>query len=149
MDRRSEPIMKKNSRIKLVITILVAVLGIGYVASQSLADVTYYKLVSEVAVDPEPWLQKNQMKIHGHVSPGTIESNVVHQKTHRSFVLYQGKDEIIVRHTGPVADTFKDQAETVVTGRLIRENGHLVMIAVDGDAGISAKCPSKYNGDKR
>jgi cytochrome c-type biogenesis protein CcmE len=149
MDRRSVPTMKNKSRIKLAVTILIAVVGIGYVASQSLADVTYYKLVAEVTKDPEPWLQKQQMKIHGYVSPGTIETNVVDQRTHRTFVLHQGKEEIIVRHTGPVADTFKDQAETVVTGKLTRENGKLVMNAVDGDAGISAKCPSKYEGDKK
>ena len=141
--------MKKNSRLKLAATILVAVLGIGYVASQSLADVTYYKMVYEVTKDPEPWLQKNQMKVHGYVVPGSIDTNVVDQRTHRSFKLENKGETIFVRHTGTVPDTFKDQAETVVTGKLVRENGQLVMNAVDGDAGISAKCPSKYNGDKR
>jgi cytochrome c-type biogenesis protein CcmE len=149
MDRRSVPTMKKNSRIKLAATILIAVLGIGYVASQSLADVTYYKMVFEVTKDPEPWLQKNQMKVHGYVVPGSIDTNVVDQRTHRSFKLENKGETIVVRHTGTVPDTFKDQAETVVTGKLVRENGQLVMNAVDGDAGISAKCPSKYNGDKK
>ena len=118
-------------------------------ASQSLADVTYYKMVFEVTKDPEPWLQKNQMKVHGYVVPGSIDTNVVDQRTHRSFKLENKGETIVVRHTGTVPDTFKDQAETVVTGKLVRENGQLVMNAVDGDAGISAKCPSKYNGDKR
>ena len=141
--------MKNKSRIKLAVTILIAVLGIGYVASQSLADVTYYKMVYEVTKAPEPWLQKNQMKVHGYVVPGSIDTKVVDQRTHRSFKLENKGEVIAVRHTGTVPDTFKDQAETVVTGKLVRENGQLVMNAVDGDAGISAKCPSKYDGDKK
>ena len=46
-------------------------------------------------------------------------------------------------------ESAQDLAETVVTGRLTREGTDLVLYAVDGDSGISAKCPSKYNGDKR
>ncbi len=139
----------KNRRIKLAATILVAVLGIGYVAAQSLKDVAYYKHVSEVTKDPAPWLAKNQMQLHGHVVAGSIETNVVDQQTHRSFKLEDKGQEIIVRHTGTCPDTFKDLAEVVATGKLVRENGQLVLNAVDGDRGIAAKCPSKYNGDKR
>ena len=139
----------KNRRIKLAVTVLVAVLGIGYVAAQSLKDVTYYKKVDEVAKDPEPWLAKKTMNIHGYVVPGSITTQVVDQRTHRSFKLENAGQEILVRHSGTAPDTFKDQAEVVATGRLTRENGLLVLDAIDGDRGIAAKCPSKYNGDKR
>ena len=142
--------MKNRRIIKIAVTALVAVLGIGFVASQSLGDVTYYKLVHEVTADPDPWLAKQQIKVHGYVVPGSITSEVVAQRTHRSFKLENQGQEISVVHTGTVPDTFKDQAETVVTGKLVRDpDGRLVMHAVDGDNGISAKCPSKYNGDKR
>jgi cytochrome c-type biogenesis protein CcmE len=139
----------KNRRIKLAATILVAVLGIGYVAAQSLKDVAYYKMVFEVTKNPEPWLAKNQMQLHGYVVPGSIDTKVIDQQTHRTFRLENKGEEITVRHTGTCPDTFKDQAEVVATGKLVREDGKLYLDAVDGDRGISAKCPSKYNGDKR
>jgi cytochrome c-type biogenesis protein CcmE len=135
--------------LKIVFTILLALGGVGYIATQSMGDVQYYKMVQEVTADPTPWLSKNSMKIHGFVKAGSIETEIKDQKTHRSFVLENKGQMVKVRHTGPVPDTFKDQAETVVTGRLTREGKDLVVLALDGDPGISAKCPSKYNGDKR
>ena len=139
----------KNRRIKLIITVLVAVLGIGYVAAQSLKDVAFYKMVFEVTKDPEPWIAKKRMQLHGYVVPGSIKTEVVDQRTHREFKLENKGEEILVRHSGTAPDTFKDQAEVIATGKLVRENGLLVLNAIDGDAGISAKCPSKYNGDQR
>jgi cytochrome c-type biogenesis protein CcmE len=139
----------KNRRIKLAATVLIAVLGIGYVAAQSLKDVSYYKMVHEVTKDPDPWIAKKEMQLHGFVVPGSISSNVVDQQTHRSFKLEDKGEEILVRHSGTVPDTFKDQAEVVATGKLTREGGKLVLLAIDGDRGVSAKCPSKYNGDQK
>lgn len=141
----------KNRRIKLAVTALVAVLGIGYVAAQSLNDVAYYKEVAEITANPEPSLAKATMQVHGYVVSGSIDTKVVDQQTHRSFRLENkvrhGGEEIIVRHSGTAPDTFKDMAEVVATGKLVRENGKLYLDAVDGDRGISAKCPSKYSGD--
>jgi cytochrome c-type biogenesis protein CcmE len=139
---------KRN--LMIVVTILVALAGVGYVAAQSLgSDAEYYKMVYEVTKDPTPWLAKKTMKIHGFVKPGSIHSEIVDQRTHRSFVIENKGEQITVRHTGVVPDTFKAQAETVVTGHLTREGDQLVLLAVDGDAGVSAKCPSKYSGDQR
>jgi cytochrome c-type biogenesis protein CcmE len=135
----------KNKKIKILVTVLVAVCGIGYVAAQSLKDVTYYKMVYEVTKDPGPWLEKSQIKLHGYVKPGTIKVRVENQQTHRSFVLENKGEEITIVHAGVVPDTFKDQAEVVAVGKLVRENGQLVLQAVGGDGGISAKCPSRYD----
>ncbi len=138
----------KNRRIKIIVTALVAVLGIGFVAAQSLGDVAYYKMVHEVTPNPEPWLAKKSMKLHGFVVPGSIKSEVIDQRTHRSFKLENKGQEILVRHAGTVPDTFKDLSEVIATGKLSRDaDGTLVLTAVDGDAGVSAKCPSKYDGD--
>jgi cytochrome c-type biogenesis protein CcmE len=142
----------KNRRIKVVVTVLVAVLGIGYVAAQSLGEqVAYYKEVAEITANPEPSLAKSTMQVHGYVVSGSIETKVVDQQTHRTFRLENkvrhGGEEIIVRHSGTAPDTFKDMAEVVATGKLVRENGKLYLDAVDSDRGISAKCPSKYSGD--
>jgi cytochrome c-type biogenesis protein CcmE len=141
----------KSKQLKIIVTVVIALAGIGYVAGQSLKDVTYYKKAEEVVADPGPWLAKHQMKVHGFVKPGTIKTEVVDQRTHRSFLLedVKGNVTILVKHSGPVADTFKDQAEAVVTGKLTKEGDLLVLTALDGDAGIAAKCPSKYEGDQR
>ena len=141
----------KKKPIKLIVTVLVAVLGIGYVAAQSMSgSVAYYKEVAEVTANPEPSLEKQTMQIHGYVVSGSIDQKVVDQQTHRTFVLENkvrhGGETITVRHTGTAPDTFKDMAEVVATGKLKRENGKLYLDAVDGDGGISAKCPSKYQG---
>jgi len=135
---------KLKRHTKIIVTVLVAVCGIGYVAAQSLKDVTYYKMVYEVTKDPEPWLAKRQIKVHGYVVPGSITAEVRDQKTHRSFRLENQGEEILIRHAGVVPDTFKDQAEVVATGKLTREDGKLVLTALSGDGGISAKCPSRY-----
>jgi cytochrome c-type biogenesis protein CcmE len=138
---------KRN--LMIVVTVLIGLAGLGYVAAQSLGgDAEYYKMVYEVTKNPDPWLAKKTMKIHGFVKAGSIKSEIVDQRTHRSFIIENKGEEIEVRHTGVVPDTFKALAETVVTGRLTREGGKLVLLAVDGDAGVSAKCPSKYNGDQ-
>lgn len=139
----------KNRRLKLGITIAVAILGIGYVAAQSLGDVEYYKMAHQVVDDPAPWLAKKNLRIHGFVVPGSIDVKVVDQKTVRTFRLEEGGKEIAVHHTGTIPDTFKEQAEVVATGHLVQENGQLILYAKNGDAGVSAKCPSKYGGNKR
>jgi cytochrome c-type biogenesis protein CcmE len=136
---------KKAKILKILVTLAVAVGGIGYVAAQSLKDVTYYKMVYEVTPDPGPWMEKAQIKLHGYVKPGTIKTRVENQQTHRSFVLENKGEEVVVVHAGVVPDTFKDQAEVVAVGKLVRENGQLVLQAISGDGGISAKCPSRYN----
>ena len=87
-----------------------------------------------------------------HIRKSAFHEEVVDQKTHRTFrIEYQGK-EIEVRHAGVKPDTFKDQAETVVKGQLLAEKGpgglRYLVQAVEGEAGIMAKCPSKYDGQR-
>jgi cytochrome c-type biogenesis protein CcmE len=134
---------------KILVTLGVVLVAAGYLAFSSLGsdDVAYYEHVHKVTAHPEKWMDKS-MQIHGYAVPGTIKEQVVGQKLERTFEIeYCGKT-LPVRHSGSKPDTFKDQAETVVTGRLVRQDGQLYLQAIEGDRGISAKCPSKYEGNR-
>jgi cytochrome c-type biogenesis protein CcmE len=136
----------KNRRIKIIATLVVALAGIGYVAAQSLKEAQYFAMTHEVKAQPEKYLDKATVQVAGYVVPGSIKTEIVDQQARRTFRIETNGQEITVRHTGTVPDTFKDQAETVVTGKLVLEGNELVVMAKNGDAGVSAKCPSKYEG---
>lgn len=136
----------RNRKLKIGATVAVAVVGIGVIAASSLGDIEYYQYVDAVVANPKPLMDKKVIKVHGYVVPGSIQTDIRDQMTYRTFELERKGKTLKVRHRGVVPDTFKDQAETVVTGRLAMEGSELWLLAVDGEAGIMAKCPSKYEG---
>jgi cytochrome c-type biogenesis protein CcmE len=136
----------KKRRIKLFASIALALAGVVFLSIQAAGAVTFSKMVHEIVADPGPWLAKSQVKVNGYVVAGSIETKVVDQETQRTFRIQTLGKEIHVRHRGPAADTFKDTAEAVVTGKLVEKDGELWLMALNGDAGLSAKCPSKYKG---
>ena len=138
----------KNRTLKIIATLAVALGGIVFVATQSAGDVEYYVHVEQVMEKPNEWLGKKNLQVHGFVVPGSIHEEVRDQTTRRTFQLESKGKVVDVRHAGVRPDTFKDQAEAVVRGALALENGALVLTAVNGEAGIMAKCPSKYNGQR-
>ncbi len=100
----------------------------------TMADGTaYYMHVDEVMVDPEAWHDK-RLQVHGYASniawkPSTLEYR---------FEIEHNGHVVSAEYTGVVPDTFQDESEVVVSGRL---KGHTLMVEPDG---IMAKCPSKY-----
>ena len=93
----------------------------------------YYKHVDEVMVDPDQWIGK-RLQVHGYASniswkPSTLDYRFDIQKD--GYVVH-------AEYTGIVPDTFQDESEVVVSGRL--EGQKLVV----EPGGITAKCPSKY-----
>jgi cytochrome c-type biogenesis protein CcmE len=141
----------RKRRLKIMITAAIAVLGVGAIAYSSLGAAEYYDHVDKVVADPGPWLARKSIKVHGFVVPGSIKKELRRDEdmTYRTFLLESGGQRVEVRHRGTVPDNFKDQAETVVTGRLVEENGKLVLLAHDGENAISAKCPSKYEASRK
>jgi cytochrome c-type biogenesis protein CcmE len=139
---------KKSRNLKILVTVAIAVLGLGGIAYSSLKDVSYYNHVDVIVKDPAKWLERSTIKVHGYVVAGSLEETLKPEenKKYRTFVLEEDGERILVRHRGSVPDTFKETAETVVTGRLVQEGEQLVLLANDGDQAIAAKCPSKYNG---
>lgn len=131
----------RNRTLKLGVTGAVLVGGIGLLIYSSLADAEYYKMVDEAMTSPDEWTGKS-MRIHGYVEPGSIHERIVDQSTVRTFVLEKKDKRILVRHHGPVPDSFRDMSEIVARGKLTKEGGEYVFEARE----LTAKCPSKYEG---
>jgi cytochrome c-type biogenesis protein CcmE len=135
-----------NRRIvKVLVTIAVFVGGAGMLLYSSLGDAEYYRYVDELMEDPEPWEGRN-LRVNGFVEPGSIVEEVVDQRLERTFVIEREGRRIKVKHVGPAPDTFRDLSEVVAMGQLARDgDGNYVLEATE----IMAKCPSKYEGDRR
>jgi cytochrome c-type biogenesis protein CcmE len=145
---------------KILATLAVALGAGSLLVFSSLADAEqHYQFVQEVMPNPEPWVGK-VFKIHGIVEAGSIQEQIVDQKTQRQFVLEakcdksdkntppcpEGKSmRILVKGTGPKPDTFKDLAEVIAHGTLTKAGDAYVFHATE----LSAKCPSKYKEDQR
>ncbi len=132
------------SATKVLLSVAVVGGGGGMLVYSSLAEAEYYKHVDEVTMDADRWLDKS-LKVHGFVQPGTIEERIEGQTTVRTFILeYQGA-HIKVTHMGPKPDTFRDLAEVVAKGKLVAASDGPVLEASE----LMAKCPSKYEQNKR
>ena len=131
--------------VKVGLSVAVVVTAAGLLIRSSVAQADYYKHVHEVNANPSRFVGK-RLKVHGFVEAGSIEEKIVGSETTRTFVLeYQGQ-RIQVRHKGPKPDTFRDLAEVVAAGKLVQDkDGALVVEATE----LMAKCPSKYEQDRR
>ncbi|HUK30569.1 MAG TPA: cytochrome c maturation protein CcmE [Candidatus Acidoferrum sp.] len=124
-----------NSKVKFGVgigIILATVITIGWVSAKE--SQTYYHTISEL-----PGLSKTQlhqhMRVSGNVAPGTIQ----YAPGNVNFVLIEDDRKLPVTYTGkdPLPDTFKDDAQALVEGKLAAD-GHFTADSV------SAKCASKY-----
>ena len=118
--------------IKIIATTGVLGLAFAGLLWTTLAEGTeYYKHVDEVMTSPQAWEGK-RLQLHGFAfdvrrKPDSLE--------YRFKV--RNKDAVIdATYTGIVPDTFKDDAEVVLQGRLTPDGFHAT--------GVMAKCPSKY-----
>ena len=128
--------------IKLLLTALVVAGGIGFIVYSSIGSTQYYKMVHEFMEAPDEWTGKN-ISLHGYVEAGSIVENIEGNLLKRHFVLENSGQSIVVRHDGPVPDTFKDKSEVVAKGRVIKTaDGSYELMSEQ----IMAKCPSKYEG---
>jgi cytochrome c-type biogenesis protein CcmE len=102
----------------------------------------YYKNVDEVMADRQAWEGK-KLQLHGYVVPGSIyrkRDSLEYRFKVRNTPARSGDEAVVVdaSYSGVVPDTFKDEAEVVLKGRL---DG--TMFHTDPN-GVMAKCPSKY-----
>jgi cytochrome c-type biogenesis protein CcmE len=150
----------RTRTIKLLATIVVVLGAGGLLIYNSLAEAEqHYQFVQEVMPEPDKWVGKT-FKIHGVVEPGSIREEIVAQKTERQFVIESKCDatdknvppcpsgqvlRVLVRHSGPKPDTFKELAEVIAQGTLNKEGQNYVFVATE----LLAKCPSKYKEDQR
>jgi cytochrome c-type biogenesis protein CcmE len=126
----------RHRTLKIGFTSVVLVLAFTALLRSTLREGTeYYKHVDEVMSDPQKW-QGIPLQLHGFVVPDSIlrkRDSLVYK-----FKIQNRGSVIDATYTGVVPDTFKDNAEVVVKGRLSRDG---FQVAPNG---VMAKCPSKY-----
>jgi cytochrome c-type biogenesis protein CcmE len=126
-----------NKFAKIALTAVVMLSAIGGLLWYSLQqDTAYYKHVDEVMASPDQWHGKS-LQLHGFVVKGTWK-----QKPNSLEYIFdvENKGKVVsASYTGILPDTFKDEAEVVLKGRLTGD----AHFAVDPN-GVMAKCPSKY-----
>lgn len=118
---------------RIGITSLVLVLAFaGLLYSTMGESLEYYKKVDEVMVNPAEW-QGKALQLHGYAKGVSRKPDSL---DYRFDIESNGK---IVRayYSGVTPDTFKEDSEVVVKGRLADDN---TFHATE----IIAKCPSKY-----
>jgi cytochrome c-type biogenesis protein CcmE len=122
--------------IKIGVTAIVLVLAFAGLLWSTLRDGTeYFKHVDEVLASPAEW-QGKPLQLHGYVVPGSIlqRPNTLEYK----FKVQNNGKVIEALYTGVVPDTFKDEAEVVLRGKLSADGFHTE------PNGVIAKRPSKY-----
>jgi cytochrome c-type biogenesis protein CcmE len=130
----------KQKAVKIGITSLVLVLALGGLLYSTLSEGTeYYKHVEEVMVDPGAWHGKN-LQLHGYV----VKDSILRKPDTLEYRFkVQSKGAVVdATYTGIVPDTFKDDSEVVLKGKLDANGFHVV------PNGVMAKCPSKYEAKK-
>jgi cytochrome c-type biogenesis protein CcmE len=122
--------------IKIAVTSVVLVLAFAGLLWSTLREGTeYYKHVEEVIPQRQAWEGK-RLQLHGFIVPGSI---LVKQDTLDYKFKVQSKGAVVdAVYRGIVPDTFKDEAEVVLKGRLSSDGFHTE------PNGVMAKCPSKY-----
>lgn len=124
----------RSKAVKIALTCVVLAAALGGLMYTTLAEGTeYYIHVDEVMNDPAAW-QGKRLQLHGFVGDLRQRPNSLDYKFNVSF---NGK-VIAARYTGVVPDTFKNESEVVLKGRL---NGDGFAVEPNG---VMAKCPSKY-----
>ena len=126
-----------HRNIKIAATSVVMVLAFTGLLWSTLRDGTeYYKHVDEVMTSPQAWEGK-QLQLHGFVVPGSI---MVKPDTLEYKFKVESKGSVVdATYRGIVPDTFKDESEVVLRGRLTPAG-----FTTDPN-GVMAKCPSKYD----
>ena len=119
---------------KIAATSIVLIAAFGTLLYSTLGEsMQYYKYVDEVMAQPSQWEGK-KLQVHGNVVPGSIGRK--RDTREYQFELQRNGKTIRAYYNGIVPDTFKDDAEVVLTGHHTT-NGFR---ATD----MTAKAPSKY-----
>jgi cytochrome c-type biogenesis protein CcmE len=130
--------------IKIGMTVLVLVLAFGGLLWSTLREGTdYFKNVDEIVRNQQDWKGK-PLQLHGYVIPGSImqsrkDSLSIRFKIQNNPIRQETPGGVMdVAYTGLVPDTFKGEAEVVLTGKLSPDGFQV------SPNGVMAKCPSKY-----
>jgi len=97
----------------------------------------YYKLVEEVMLEPEIW-QGKRLQVHGYAANVLRNPRSLDWRFDIQNSVESTKHVVHAEYNGIVPDTFANDAEVVISGRL---QGNTLIVDANG---IMAKCPSKY-----
>lgn len=129
--------------IKIGVTAAVLVAAFSALMWTTLREGTeYFKYVDEVMVNPQAWEGKH-VQLHGYVVPGSLfvkPDTLEYRFKVQNNPAHSGPSGHVVDayYKGIVPDTFKDEAEVVLKGKLTAQG-----FQTEKD-GVVAKCPSKY-----
>lgn len=130
--------------IKIGLTVVVLAVALAGLLRATLREGTeYYKHVDEVLVNPGEWQGKN-LQLHGYVVRDSILRKRASLEYRFKVTAKVGDATRVVpaHYTGIVPDTFSDDAEVVLKGKLEPDGFHVT------PNGVMAKCPSKYEARK-
>jgi cytochrome c-type biogenesis protein CcmE len=134
-----------NKGIKIALTVVVLAVALAGLLRATLREGTeYYKHVNEVTADPAEWQGKN-LQLHGYVVRDSIlrKRDSLEYRFKVTSKVGESANVVSAHYTGIVPDTFSDDAEVVLKGKLEADGFHVV------PNGVMAKCPSKYEAQKR
>ena len=150
--------MQNNTLVKVALTAVVAVAGVGFLMKSTWGSSTDYEMVDKLVGPNLPRWANHDVRAHGFVLAGSIHEQVVGQETIRTFILQKNGKRIRVFNKGPKPDTFKDESEVIATGTVVaaatkHADADALHVAMESDVDyvidateLSAKCPSKYDG---
>ena len=123
-----------SKALKIGITTVVLTVAVGGLLWTTMSDgAQYYMHVDEVMVEPELWVGK-RLQVHGYAAKISRAKSSLDWR----FDIENNGHVIHAEYNGVVPDTFQNESEIVVTGRL---EGQRLLVQPNG---IMAKCPSKY-----
>jgi cytochrome c-type biogenesis protein CcmE len=133
-----------NKAVRIGLTVIVLAVALAGLLRATLREGTeYYKHVDEVLVNPSRWEGKN-LQLHGYVVRDSIFRRRDSLDYRFKVTAKVGDDTRVLsaQYTGIVPDTFSDDAEVVLKGKLEPDGFHVA------PNGVMAKCPSKYEERK-
>jgi cytochrome c-type biogenesis protein CcmE len=132
--------LMNSKAFKVGLSTVVLVVALGGLLYSTLSEGTeYYMHVDEVMAAPGQWQNKN-LQLHGFV----VKDSILRKPDSLEYRFkVQSKGSVIdASYDGIVPDTFKDDSEVVLKGRLGPDGFRVA------PNGVMAKCPSKYEPKK-
>jgi cytochrome c-type biogenesis protein CcmE len=126
--------------VKIVLTLVVVTVW-GRFLAEPPPDRSRYYLADDLLASGLRAHDGETVRVHGFVEAGTIERLYGDDLLHRFRLIWHGVG-LPVQASGPLPDTFRDQAEVIVAGQLVYRDGGW---RIEGTA-VMAKCPGKYDG---
>jgi cytochrome c-type biogenesis protein CcmE len=134
-----------HKAVKIALTVAVLAVALAGLLRATLKEgAEYYKHVDEVLVDPGAWQGKN-LQLHGYIARDSILRKRDSLEYRFKVTAKVGDDTRVIAasYVGIVPDTFSDDAEVVLKGKLEQ---NVFRVAPNG---VMAKCPSKYDAQKK